>query len=342
MAETTSSTPDTDRDTTHDPLSLPLAVRAVLQQAGHDVDLDDLCAVMGLPFLFTAVPDEPNLSRWLMYARDAFLIPAGRLFGLTIRELHPPDAARGLDRAEEFRQHFDASYRPLILRALEHNQPVLAWRGWPPPFDLHWGLVTETCAEGVAFRGPVFESRDGHRDLVLQTPATQCYVVESIEPLPPQREAIFKMALWHAHVICRTDLSNSLNVLAGTRAFEEWHRRAQSDDWTTEESQKRFEQCVRLAHDVRTMFASVPRILEELSQTFGPDERQLMNFAATCCHKIITDLELLMDAWEVSRLVRIEHARKTIVLEIARWIKETGSNIQLIGCLSEFAQWNKR
>ncbi|MDO8631426.1 MAG: hypothetical protein Q7R41_13135, partial [Phycisphaerales bacterium] len=176
--------------TSHDDPSFSLvhAVRAIARDAGNEIDFDDLLAAMGLSWMVCTVPDEPNVTDWSMYARDAFLIPAGRLFGLTIREIHPPQAARGLDHAAEFEQHFDASYRPLILRALEHRQPVLAWRGWPGERRLWWGVVTAPCDEGIGFRGAVYPSRDlsvASEPHVLVSPPTQLYVVETVAARRP-------------------------------------------------------------------------------------------------------------------------------------------------------------
>lgn len=176
--------------------SLAHAVRAVARDAGNEIDFDDLLAAMGLSWMVYAVPDEPNVADWSMYARDAFLIPAGRLFGLTIREIHPPQAARGLDHAAEFEQHFDASYRPLILRALEHGQPVLVWRGWPGERRLWWGVIVASCGQGIGFRGAVYPSRDlsvACESHVLVSPPTQLYMVETMaarKPVEGELEAL--------------------------------------------------------------------------------------------------------------------------------------------------------
>ena len=182
----------------HDDSSFSLvhAVRAIARDAGHEIDYDELLSAMGLSSMVCAVPDEPNVADWSMYARDAFLIPAGRLFGLTIREIHPPQAARGLDHAAEFEQHFDASYRPLIQRALEYHQPVLAWRGWPGERRLWWGVLVAACDEGIGFRGAVYPLRDLSvpcETHVLVSPPTQLYVVETVvarKPVEGEREAL--------------------------------------------------------------------------------------------------------------------------------------------------------
>ena len=105
--------------------SLTLALRSVAESAGYDVDADDLHAVLGLSMVACAAPGDMELGNWPLYARDAFLVDTARVFGMTVRPIHPPEAARGLGGAAEFAQHFDASYRPLIARALEHDQPVL-------------------------------------------------------------------------------------------------------------------------------------------------------------------------------------------------------------------------
>jgi len=172
--------------------SLARALCAIGRSAGHEIDLGDLIAAMGLSWMACTEPDEPNVADWSMYARDAFLIPAAQLFGLTVREVHPPPAARGLDRAAEFEQHFDASYRPLIHRALEHGQPVLAWRGWPKVWKLWWGVISETCNEGVGFRGKLYPSPDLSfvESHVLSAPPTQLYVVETISPRHPTKREL--------------------------------------------------------------------------------------------------------------------------------------------------------
>jgi hypothetical protein len=327
---------ETERNQSMDCLSLPLALRAVVQKAGGHVDFDDLCAAMGLPFLFTAAPEEPDLSCWLMYGRDAFLVPAGRLFGLTIRDMHPPAAARGLHRAAEFGQHFDASYRPLIKRALEHGQAVLAWRGWPAPFDLHWGLITSACQVGVGFRGWVHVSPEANHELVLESPAVQCYVVESIEHIAPKRDVVFKMALRHAYAICRTDLSDRLNVLTGERAFEEWHRLAHSDDWTTPEAQKCYEHCICLAHEVRSMFTEAVRIIRSCINNYDAEARENLDQAAHECRRIsqqADDLATRRFAPDASDL-----STNDVIPEILCDFESTGSALQFIGRMIELAE----
>jgi len=206
-------------------LSLPRTVRAMAGEAGYDVDLDDLNAALGLSWMVCAVPGEADIDSWMMYARDAFLIPAGRLFGMEIREIHPPEAARGLDAAAEFDQHFDASYRPLILRALEHDQPVLAWQGWPSERRLWWGIIQAACVEGVGFRGvTISDGARGERTEthILQKPPIQLYVVETIRPAQPDADELLELALDHARRVLGNEVGDRFGVVTGPAAYGEW------------------------------------------------------------------------------------------------------------------------
>ncbi len=242
-------------------LSLPYALCAVARDAGLEVDLYDLCAAMGLSFMPTSVRGEPSADKWRMYARDAFLIPAGRLFGMTIREIHPPEAAQGIAELPEFEQHFDASYRPLIERALEHDQPVLAWQGWPGEWALHWGGITETCAAGIGFAGwlpgstgveldtsvpcssettprrDTNTSAAGSRstearrpDVTLERPPVQVYVVESIASCQPDPQELRDMAIAHARIVLGNGLADRFGVTTGPGAYEAWIDRLRAID----------------------------------------------------------------------------------------------------------------
>lgn len=159
--------------------SLAFAVRAIARQAGVKIDHSELVAALG--WEISAVPSVAATPA--MFDRDARLIEAGKLFGMQIREVHPPEAARGLEAAAEFDQHFDASYRPLILRALENNQGVIAWRGWAGERELSWGWIRAACDEGVGFRGATIWSEqelNSLRNDLLVRPAVQLYIVERV------------------------------------------------------------------------------------------------------------------------------------------------------------------
>lgn len=253
----------TDRSNAHPCLSLPHALCAVAHARGYEIDLDDLCAAMGLSFTVTAIPEEPDSSKWTLYARDAFLVPAARLFGMTIRDIHPPEAAIGVAKSVEFSQHFDASYRPIILRALEHNQPVLAWQGWPASpiahvrdpegadfdsrtpsssagkrpeaiccghTDMLWGVITNPCEDGVGFRGTIHASPDDAAELTLHRPPVQLYVIESIVQTKPDAEEVLAMARDHAKQVLDNALSDRFGVTTGPRAYDDWIERLRARD----------------------------------------------------------------------------------------------------------------
>lgn len=214
--------------------SLANALRLILHRNGCDADIDDLHAALADPWSFCAVPSESDLARWPLYARDRYLVDAGRLFGLTIRPVHPPEAARGLPHAEEFRQHFDASYRPLILRALENDQPVLAWRGWPGPWDSVWGIIRKTSSGELGFCGSVTAesvptircdgpNKSGEGDIVeLVSPPTQVYIVERVQARKPEPDALLRVAFDHARNAFADGPIDAFEVVGGRSAWEMW------------------------------------------------------------------------------------------------------------------------
>ena len=211
-------------------LSLPQAVCAIARDAGYTIDCDTLCAAMGLSLMVPAVPDEPDLRNWPRYARDAFLVTAGRLFGMTIRAMHPPEAARGLSSSEEFRQHFDASYHPLVLRALEHDQPVLAWQGWPGEARLSWGVITDACDDGVGLAGRVCGCDAISATHVLERPPVQVYVVETTERRQPEPGELLEAFLAHSQTALSNALHTRFGVTTGPTAYDRWIDRLRDDE----------------------------------------------------------------------------------------------------------------
>jgi hypothetical protein len=205
--------------------SLTSTLRSIARDAGYEIDVDDLHAALGLSMFVCAVPAEVDIASWPLYARDAFIVPAGRLFGMTIRELHPPEVALGLSGAAEFRQHFDASYRPLIMRALENNQAVLAWRGWPGLLRLSWGIIKEKSNDGIGLAGvvPALPGAAAPAQSVsLITPPAQLYIVEDIEPRQPDASELLNLALDHTRRVLRGEPVSRFGVLTGADAVRSW------------------------------------------------------------------------------------------------------------------------
>lgn len=153
---------------------LPLLGPSVTGAAG-----DELRAVLGLSFRMIAVPAACP-AHWSDFAEDVQLESAAALFGFRVRPLHPRSAAIGLDDCAAYRQHFLASYVPLIQTALAHGQPVLAWRGWPGDGSHHWGIITAAGVDGSPLTGTT-PSAPGCA-VPLINPPHQCYIVEQFSP----------------------------------------------------------------------------------------------------------------------------------------------------------------
>lgn len=203
---------------------MPRVVRLVAREAGYDVDHDDLLAALGLSLFACAVLDSPDVGDWSAYGRDAFLIEAARLFGMNIREIHPPEAAVGLRRSPEFRQHFDASYKPLIEHALAHEQPVLAWRGWVGPRDLTWSVIRRRDDSEIGFSAAA-ATPDAHaegEECSFDYPPVQVYVVETVTPTslgPLDRTPV---ALEHAYRLLSNEIGAGVGLVTGPAAYDAW------------------------------------------------------------------------------------------------------------------------
>lgn len=206
--------------------TLSSALHAVASVTTAEPTLHAAHNLLGLSLLMTASPSISNVTRWPLYARDAFLIPTGRALGLTIRDIHPPEAAIGVDQAVEFRQHFDASYAPLIRRALEHRQMVLGWQGWEGKSEFLWGIITREDSRGIGFTGiphPVDRLTDnGQHEQVIRRPPVQVYVVEqsSGPRADPDECAVLMMA--HAVRSLDASLGARFGMLTGAPAYRRW------------------------------------------------------------------------------------------------------------------------
>jgi len=203
--------------------SLANAIEALALHAGFSIDRDDLLAGLGLSMMVCAPSEEAPLEDWPLYARDAFLVEAGQLFGMMIRDVHPPEAARGLSGFAEFGQHFDASYKPLIRNALDNGQPVLAWRGWPGSWEKLWGEIRGPCEAGLGFHGTIITGEPRcEASLVLDRPPVQVYVVETITPCAPTPVVLLDTALSHAQRVLENVIGQRFGVVTGPKAFEAW------------------------------------------------------------------------------------------------------------------------
>jgi hypothetical protein len=209
-------------------MSISLTVHALLQGAGLAVDRDDLSAVLGRSWSAMAVPDERNPALWPEYGQDLFLIPAARLFGLTVRAVHPPEASRGLSGVREYEQHFDASYRPIVERASEHGQAVIAWQGWDGDRPLSWGVITGVCSGGIGLEGTAIGPDDGTASrptVPLASPPVQLYIVEVMAPTQPAPDVLLETAIAHARAVLGNRHADQYGVVTGAHAYDLWIER---------------------------------------------------------------------------------------------------------------------
>jgi len=200
--------------------SLAVSLRAVLAYLDSDHPYDELVATLGLGFATVATTDD-SLGWWCTYARDASLIETAKLYGLRLRELHPPEAALGLSGSPEFAQHFRDSYVPLIARALEHGQPVLAWRGWLAPRDRLWGVITSI--RGAQIFGQTLWHEG--QPLPLTGPAHQAYVVEEFRPPDDKAVApanLFSHVARQARAMWAGTWARCTHVTTGAVAYRAW------------------------------------------------------------------------------------------------------------------------
>lgn len=217
----------------HRLFSLPLALAGLAEPDGVELEALDIVAAMGLPWWVVTPSEEPNSARWSHYTRDAFLDETAAVVGLSIRPVHPPEAARGLSGAAEFAQHFEASYRPFIDRALENSQMVLAWRGWSAPFDWSWGVIDTRRDEGLGYGGRIWTSDETlgdrrYHQAVLMAPATQLYVVERRAWREPSAETWVSVAFRAASLAVSEGAGRGMCVDSGVAAIEAWKRTLRS------------------------------------------------------------------------------------------------------------------
>jgi hypothetical protein len=140
--------------------SLVACLEAILRALGREISYDELLGLTEIGQRNSAdsggVTDAKQSS---LHGRHDFLRECARKYGIEIRELHPPDAAPQPPAPQEFEWHFRDSYLPFVRTAIERDEPVLAWMGWPPPHESDWGIITAVdpatggCT-GWTFGGP--------------------------------------------------------------------------------------------------------------------------------------------------------------------------------------------
>jgi len=273
--------------------SLAVALRAVAAAGGVELNYDDLCAALGVSVTAVATRLEPTPGWWTTYGRDLFVEPAAALFGISLRNLHPPDVGIELLTADEYAQHFEASYTPLIRRAVENGEPVLAWQGWEDMSWPFWGVITGADESGLIGTTLGWESNR----VRLAGVALQCYVIERCEPGQPRRGDLFEMAVHHADVYMnRAPLSpvgpEPPIIVTGPSAMDRWEHWLVSEDVTPEvwNDHCYHAACISAARE------SAARFLLSCRQVAGADGAELVNDAMAHCQALAAQLTDSCDA----------------------------------------------
>jgi len=264
--------------------SLAVSLRAVLAHFQQDRSYDELLAALGLGTATVAVPDDP-LGWWCTCARDLWLAETAKLYGLQLREMHPPQTALGLGRSPEYAQHFRDSYVPLVARALEHEQLVLAWCGWPSPCDRLWGVITHV--DGQMLVGQTL-SRD-RRSLPLTGPANQLYIVEGFDP-PGLESAtptdFFDHAARAASAMWSGAWAAELDIQMGPSAYQVWQttlRASAKEPAATPSLHSQQSRATRVHAAARTYLATW---LRRIAGALAGDRIQMAAHWANACDRI--------------------------------------------------------
>jgi hypothetical protein len=201
--------------------SLVLALESLLETYGRQIELCELGVVSGNAFMTTYAAAAPPRERWNMYGRHAFLVPTARQYGLILRDLHPPEAAPVPNTPPEFDAHFRDSYLPFVEAALARDEPVLAWKGWPPPQEAIWGLITGLDAGTGRCVGQTMFSRG--RPVEMPGPPAQVYVVQDHDETRPDPAVLMGTVLRQAGQIMNNRLDPCFGVVTGVAALRRWH-----------------------------------------------------------------------------------------------------------------------
>lgn len=212
----------------HDIDALPHALNAMLRAYGAAVDPDEGSAVLGVAFMTTFAERAAPPARWNTYGLHAFLEPAARLYGLELRDLHPPSAAPLPHPPPEYELHFRDSYLPFIRAALARGEPVLAWMGWPPPCETGWGVVTGWDERAQRCIGQTFASRG--RPTPLPNAAVQVYTVQGFAPAGPTAVEVLSAVVERANLTLSNRIPDEFGVVTGPTALAELRRSVIADD----------------------------------------------------------------------------------------------------------------
>ncbi|RMF83437.1 MAG: hypothetical protein D6744_04635 [Planctomycetota bacterium] len=270
-------------ESSHEFESLAVSLRALLLRADVRVGYADLLAALGLGSAVVAAIDD-TFGWWASHARDAALDTVAARYGLRLRCLHPPEAAVGLRRSIEFAQHFHDSYEPLIRAAIEHGLPALVWRGWPPPRDHMWGVVTDAPPNMLSG----YSLWHGGHPLPMTGPAHQVYIVEDAAPPveSPTHEELFELAVDHQRAQWAGTWCARPNILTGRDAWDAWAREIRAPSESFDPSLPVARQIMQLARTLASARRHFAAWLREVGPRLQPRWVQLAARWSRTCDRI--------------------------------------------------------
>ena len=300
-------------ESSHEFESLAVSLRAILKRGGVTASYEDLLAALGLGSAIIANTDD-TFGWWSAYARDTALDATAALYGLRLRDLHPPEASAGLRHSIEFPQHFHDSYEPLIRAALAHGLPVLVWRGWPPPRDHMWGVITD--ARGGMLVGHSLW-HDG-RPLPMTGPAHQAYVVEACRPpdVAPSREALFFIAARHLHAQWNDRWTAHPTILTGNAAWRALEEGIETPSEAFDRALPMPRQIMQTARTLSSARRTFAAWLREVGPRLDPQPVQLAARWSRTCDRVANLLSSFQSDESVRTILAaadgVEQVRATI------------------------------
>jgi len=304
------------RDAEQEYESLALSLRAIAAAADVELDYDDLCAALGVSFAAVSTGIEPSPGWWMTYGRDLFLQPAARLFGFELRPIQPFQVGLGMVQAGEFAQHFEQSHKPLILRALENNQPVIAWQGWPDFRWPFWGVITGF--ENNQFTGTTIWTNGQIQ--YLTEPALQCYVVERCDPYLPPRDQLFAMSIGHAHAYMNQAPYDPMifdttppTIVTGPQAFDAWENWFEKTDFKAPANAQCWNDHRQHAEFLGAARSSAARFLNRCRDVADPEQLEWIGSAIDCCESMVNRLAESRDEVMVQSLFSTYQSRQKLL-----------------------------
>lgn len=274
--------------------SLTLAVEAIFRAYEHPVSRVDIAATLGNLFMTTYAAEAPADRTWNTLGLHAFLEPAARVFGLDLRDLHPPEAAPPPPVPHEFDLHFRDSYLPFVAASLTRDEPVLAWAGWPPPNQEIWGIISAIDNASSTPAGHTMYSQG--RPVPLLGSPTQAYTIQELRPLQPAPRELLSLVLNHAADVLNNQLPSKFGARTGAAALIAWKDAitTTNDDTTAARLTSRLATCMSSGR------GAALELFARLRPDSATDQAAAMDKLAPLFRKMIGYLAPLANAAEYS------------------------------------------